>query len=47
MKTNVQLSDKLKVRQIKLKQILEDITRKKQDYQACIHEIRAGLKDYF
>jgi hypothetical protein len=25
----------------------EQIFRKKQDYQAQIHEVRAGLKDYY
>jgi hypothetical protein len=37
----------LQSKEIQLKEAHEDIFRKKQDYQANIHEIRAGIKDYF
>lgn len=47
LKANVELSDKLQIQEMKLKQSQEHIFRKKQDYQAQVHEIRAGLKDYY
>jgi hypothetical protein len=47
LKSNVELHDKLQVREIRLREQREEIFRKKLEYQEHVHEVRANIKDYF